>query len=107
MEHFEYLIPAVGVFALIYTLYRANWVAKQEEGTDRMKTIAGYIADGAMAFLKAEYKVLGIYVVIASLCLGYLSTTSERSSYYSSSLYYRCYFFLPCRFYRDEDCYQS
>ena len=79
MDHFEYLIPAVGVFALLYTLYRANWVTKQEVGTERMKTIAGYIADGAMAFLKAEYKVLAIYVVIASLCLGYLSTTSERS----------------------------
>ncbi len=79
MENFEYIIPAVGVFALLYTLYRANWVTKQETGTDRMRTIAGYIADGAMAFLKAEYKVLAVYVVIASLCLGYLSTTSERS----------------------------
>ncbi len=79
MSLIVYLIPVLGVFALLYMAIVSVWVTRQDAGTDRMKTIAGYISEGAMAFLKAEYLILGIYVVIASILLGWLSTTNERS----------------------------
>jgi K(+)-stimulated pyrophosphate-energized sodium pump len=54
--------------------YLFGWVSKQNTGTEKMSTIAGYIADGAMAFLKAEYRMLAIFVVIAGILLAFLST---------------------------------
>ena len=65
-----YLIPAAGLLALIFTYMRAQWVAAQDVGTDRMRNIAGYITDGAMAFLRAEYSklfwfVIGVAVLLA------------------------------------------
>jgi len=54
--------------------YLFGWVSKQDTGTDRMSTIAGHISDGAMAFLKAEYRMLAIFVVIAGSALAFLST---------------------------------
>ena len=80
MEPILYAIPALGVAALVYTWIRSMWVRKQPAGNERMSTIARYIADGAMAFLKAEYKVLAIFAVIASLFLFYLGYTGEKSS---------------------------
>ncbi len=53
---------------------KSRWVSRQDAGTDRMKEIAGYVAEGAMAFLKAEYRILAIYVVLAGTALGILST---------------------------------
>lgn len=53
MELF-YLVPAFGVVALLYTFLQSNWVKKQNDGNERMRVISGHIADGAMAFLKAE-----------------------------------------------------
>ncbi|HQU57096.1 MAG TPA: sodium/proton-translocating pyrophosphatase, partial [Chitinophagaceae bacterium] len=64
MEYLIYLIPVLGAIGLLYTAVKFNWVSKQDAGTDRMKEISNYIADGAMAFLKAEWKVLGYFVVI-------------------------------------------
>ncbi|RAK65794.1 sodium-translocating pyrophosphatase [Hymenobacter edaphi] len=75
-----YLAPGLGVLALLYTALRAGWVSRQDAGDDRMRTIAGYIADGAIAFLKAEYRVLTIFALIASAFLGFLSYGNERSS---------------------------
>ncbi|RZK61558.1 MAG: sodium-translocating pyrophosphatase, partial [Hymenobacter sp.] len=75
-----YAVPALGLLALLYTWVRAGWVARQDAGDERMRTIAGYIADGAIAFLKAEYKVLALFALIASVFLGYLGFTGERSS---------------------------
>ncbi|KAA9332287.1 sodium-translocating pyrophosphatase [Hymenobacter busanensis] len=75
-----YLAPALGVLALLYTALRSSWVARQDAGDERMRTIAGYIADGAIAFLKAEYKVLALFALIACLFLGFLSYGNERSS---------------------------
>jgi len=68
--HFIYLTPAVAVVALIYAYMRAAWVKKQDAGNDRMKTIGKWIADGAMAFLAAEYRVLAIFVVAVAIILG-------------------------------------
>ena len=80
MPNFLYVVPLLGVFALIYTWLRAGWVSRQAAGDERMRTIAGYIADGAIAFLKAEYKVLALFGLIAGVFLFYLGSTSANSS---------------------------
>ena len=68
--HLIYLTPVVAIVALIYAYIRAAWVKKQDEGNDRMKMIGKWIADGAMAFLAAEYRVLAIFVVAVAILLG-------------------------------------
>jgi K(+)-stimulated pyrophosphate-energized sodium pump len=80
MTQYLYAVPALGLFALLYTWLRAGWVARQDAGDARMTTIAGYIADGAIAFLKAEYKVLAMFGLIAGAFLFYLGSTSGNSS---------------------------
>ncbi len=80
MEKIVYVIPFFGIIALIYTAIKSAWVTKQDAGNEKMSTIAKYIAEGAMAFLKAEYKVMFYYVVLASIFLGYLGMTGEKSS---------------------------
>jgi len=74
-----YVVPVFGVLALLYTLWRTAWVRKQDEGTERMQRIAKNIADGAMAFLKAEYRVLIIFVVAVAILLGVSGNTEESS----------------------------
>lgn len=76
-----YLVPAFGILALLYTFFKSAWVSKQDAGNDRMKEIAQYIAEGAMAFLKAEYKVLGYFVVIAGLLLAFMGYSNPHSSW--------------------------
>ena len=73
MNNVFYLIPAVGLIALVVMMIKSAWVSKQDAGNDRMKEIAGYVAEGAMAFLKAEYRILAIFMVIAGIGLGVLS----------------------------------
>lgn len=73
-------IPVFGVLALLYTFWKSSWVTKQEVGTPKMATIAENIADGAMAFLKAEYKVLSIFVIVVAILLGVTGNTQENSS---------------------------
>ena len=74
-----YSVPAMGVVGLLYTLLKFNWVSKQDAGNDRMKEISTYIAEGAMAFLKAEWKILGYFVVIVALLLGFMATKNAES----------------------------
>jgi K(+)-stimulated pyrophosphate-energized sodium pump len=64
-----YLIPAAGVLALVFALFKAQWVKKQDAGDEKMQTIAGHIHEGAMAFLSREYKVLSIFVVVVAVLL--------------------------------------
>ena len=64
-----FLIPVFGVLALLFTFWKSAWVSKQEEGTEKMSKIAKSISDGAMAFLKAEYKVLAIFVVVVAILM--------------------------------------
>jgi len=68
--HFIYLTPAVAIVALVYAYMRAAWVNKQDPGNERMQMIGRWIADGAMAFLSAEYRVLAIFVVAVAILLG-------------------------------------
>ena len=73
-----YLVPLFGVIALFFTAWKGSWVRKQEAGNDRMQEISNYIAEGAMAFLKAEYKVLAYFVVIAGLLLAIMGYSSSN-----------------------------
>ena len=61
-----YLIPCLGIVGLIVMAIQSAWVSKQDAGDAKMQELAGYIAKGAMAFLKAEWKVLSIFVVFAA-----------------------------------------
>ncbi len=73
MENLIYLLPVFGLVALAYMAVLSSWVTKQDAGDAKMSGIANNIAEGAMAFLKAEYRILAIYVVIAGTGLGILS----------------------------------
>ena len=75
------LVPVMGVIGLLYTFVKFNWVNKQDAGNEHMQTIAKYIADGAMAFLKAEWKVLGYFVVIVALLLGLMANSNPNSNW--------------------------
>ncbi len=79
MNNLIYVIPAMGIVGLLYTFVKYAWVSKQDAGTDRMKEISTYIAEGAMAFLKAEYKIMAYFVVIGALLLGVMGYTNENS----------------------------
>lgn len=79
MDKLMYLVPAMGLLGLLYTFIKFNWVARQDAGTDRMKEIAKYIADGAMAFLKAEWKILSYFAIIVGLLLGFMGSRNENS----------------------------
>jgi K(+)-stimulated pyrophosphate-energized sodium pump len=80
-----YAVPAMGLIGLLYTLVKFLWVSKQDAGNPRMKEISDYIAEGAMAFLKAEWKILGYFVVIVALLLGFMANSNE-SSHWSISI---------------------
>lgn len=85
MESLFYLVPCFGVVALLFTVIQGSWVSKQNAGNDRMKEISKYIADGAMAFLKAEYKILTYFVIIAAILLGIMGA-SNAGSHWSIAL---------------------
>ena len=80
MNNLIYLIPALGLLGLIVMAVKSAWVSKQEAGDANMNELAGYIAKGAMAFLKAEWKVLIYFVIIAGLLLGFAGSQVETSS---------------------------
>ncbi|HEY8659119.1 MAG TPA: sodium-translocating pyrophosphatase [Hanamia sp.] len=79
MDNLIYVIPAMGIVGLLYTFIKFAWVDKQDAGNEKMKEISTYIADGAMAFLKAEYKILSYFVVIAAILLGIMGFSSANS----------------------------
>src|ERR1700740_3419497 len=79
MNNLIYLVPVMGLIGLIYTFIKFNWVSRQDPGTDRMKEISAYIAEGAMAFLKAEWKILGYFVVIVGILLAVMASANPHS----------------------------
>ncbi len=68
-----------GVLALAFVFIKNAWVAKQDEGNERMSKIAKHIADGAMSFLKAEYKILAIFVIAVAILLFFKGSNEEGS----------------------------
>ncbi len=81
MDNLFYAVPAMGVLGLLYTLVKSNWVSKQDAGNERMQEISKYIAEGAMAFLKAEWKILSYFVIIVALLLGIMASTNPDSNW--------------------------
>ncbi|WP_118974501.1 sodium-translocating pyrophosphatase [Taibaiella koreensis] len=79
MDSLFYLVPCFGIVALLFMLIKSGWVGRQPAGNDRMKEISKYIADGAMAFLKAEYKILAYFVVLAAILLGVMGSSNANS----------------------------
>lgn len=73
------MVPALGILGLIVMAIKSSWVLKQETGDKNMVELAGYIADGAMAFLRAEWKVLSYFAVIAAIVLGWSGMLVETS----------------------------
>lgn len=80
MENLMYIIPAFGLVGLIVMAAKSAWVSSQDAGEENMQELAGYIAKGAMAFLKAEWKVLSYFVVFTALLLAWSGTLLETSS---------------------------
>ncbi|MBE6899324.1 MAG: sodium-translocating pyrophosphatase [Ruminococcaceae bacterium] len=71
MENLLYAVPVIGVISLVVALVLKSWIGKQDEGNDRMKEIAGYIREGAMAFLGREYKMVAIFVAALFVIIGF------------------------------------
>ena len=80
MNDLLYLVPGSGLVALLFVYLKNNWVASRDVGSEKMERIAKNIADGAMAFLTAEYKILSVFVLITAVLLGFKGE-SEGSSY--------------------------
>ncbi len=76
-----YLVPLAGILSLVYAWSRANWVSKQDAGTSEMQTIAGYIAEGARAFLRREYRILAIFVLVVAVLLAFANMNLPDSSW--------------------------
>jgi K(+)-stimulated pyrophosphate-energized sodium pump len=85
MDSIVYLVPAFGIVGLLYTAWKFSWVSKQDAGNDTMQELAGYIADGAIAFLKAEWKILAYFAIPTAILLAWLGS-QEGPSFHSSPL---------------------
>ncbi len=79
-KNLVFLIPLFGVVGLLFMAAKSAWVTKQVAGDAKMTELAGYIADGAMAFLRAEWRILAYFVAVAMILLAYSGTTVETSS---------------------------
>jgi K(+)-stimulated pyrophosphate-energized sodium pump len=79
MENLIYAVPAMGLVGLLYTFLKFKWVSRQDAGNDRMQEISRYIAEGAMAFLRAEWKILTYFAVVAALLLGIMGYSNTNS----------------------------
>ena len=76
-----YLIPVMGLAGLLFAYIKAKWVAKQDPGTERMQELAGFVQEGAMAFLRREYRVLAVFVAVvggALMIVGYLGKSEPN-----------------------------
>jgi len=82
MSSLVYYLPVFGLLALAYMAYLSSWVSKQDAGDEKMTTIAKHIAEGAMAFLKAEYRILAVFVLVAGAALAGLSVATGGTSHW-------------------------
>jgi K(+)-stimulated pyrophosphate-energized sodium pump len=85
MPSFFYIIPLFGVIALLFTFFKSAWVNKKDPGTDKMKKIASHISEGAMAFLKSEYKILSIFVICVAILLAVSADPDDSSPFVALS----------------------
>lgn len=75
-----YLIPVFGLVGILFMATKSAWVSKQDAGSGDMAQLSGYIADGAMAFLRAEWKILAYFVAVAGILLAWSGSTVANSS---------------------------
>ena len=80
MISFELLVIGSGVFAILFAFWKTSWINKQDQGTEKMQNIGASISDGAMSFLKAEYRVLSVFVFIVAVLLGVANQGNDSSS---------------------------
>ncbi|MEK9958324.1 MAG: sodium/proton-translocating pyrophosphatase, partial [Flavobacteriaceae bacterium] len=81
MEANVIMIPVVlSIVGLVYMLIRASWVRKQDAGNEKMQSISKSIKEGALAFLNAEYRLLVVFVVLASVALFLIANAVETTS---------------------------
>ena len=80
MIPFGSLIIGAGLLAMLYSFWKTGWINKQDQGTEKMERIGSNIADGAMSFLKAEYRVLAIFIVVVAALLGFANVGNSESS---------------------------
>tara|TARA_B000000460_G_C21533950_1_gene402209 strand:+ start:1312 stop:3450 length:2139 start_codon:yes stop_codon:yes gene_type:complete len=80
MISFELLVIGSGVLAMLFAFWKTSWISKQNQGTEKMEQIGANIAEGAMSFLKAEYRVLTIFVIIVAVILGFANKGNTSSS---------------------------
>ena len=80
MDNNLFYVLGAGIIAMLFSFIKTSWINKQEEGSDRMKKIGKSIADGAMAFLKAEYRILAIFVLIVAVLLAFAANSAENST---------------------------
>ena len=79
MNELLILIPISGLIALLFTYFRASWISRQDPGNERMQKIARSIAEGAMAFIKAEYQIIAIFVILVAILLTFQGAITENS----------------------------
>jgi len=82
MENLLYVVPILGLVGLAYMFVLRSWVIKQDTGTEKMSKLASYVKEGAMAFLNAEYRILAVFVVIAGILLGIISSVVETTHWF-------------------------
>ena len=80
MDYNMIFVLAAGVLALLFSVWKTQWIEAQDQGTEKMKVIGSSIAEGAMAFLKAEYRVLTVFVIAVAILLGIANSNREDSS---------------------------
>ena len=80
MIPFGSLIIGAGLLAMLYSFWKTSWINKQDQGTEKMERIGSNIADGAMSFLKAEYRVLAVFIVVVAVLLGFANVGNSESS---------------------------
>ena len=84
MKYNIIIVLGAGLLAMVYAFWKTNWIESQDEGNARMKAIGASISEGAMSFLKAEYKVLAIFVFFIAILLGFANHGVEGSSAFIS-----------------------
>ena len=77
MENLFYLIPVSGATAMIFALWKSNWISKQNPGNEKMQEIGLAVREGATAFIKREYKVLTIFVLVVAALLYWVNLGNE------------------------------
>lgn len=82
MSYLLYLVPVLALIGIAVMLFKAAWVRKQDAGDEKMQALANHIKEGALAFLAAEYRVLAVFVVVAGVLLGVISSLVETTHWF-------------------------